>query len=49
MVNFAAGRTRANNAVVELGAQGQLAVRNDMAPGVTGSAHVVMDVFGYFR
>jgi hypothetical protein len=48
VVNFAAGRTRANNAVVELGAQGQVAVRNDMA-AVAGSAHMVMDVFGYFR
>jgi hypothetical protein len=48
-VNFAAGRNRANNAIITLGSQGGLTVRNDMAPGVTGSAHVVVDVFGYFR
>jgi hypothetical protein len=49
VLNFRAARTRANNAVVSLGAQGQIAVRNDMGPGAMGTAHLVMDVFGYFR
>jgi hypothetical protein len=48
-LNFAAGRTRANNAVVPLGAGGGLGVRCDMAPGSSGSTHFVLDVTGYFQ
>jgi hypothetical protein len=48
-VNFAAGRTRANISMVTLGVGGAITVRNDMPAGVTGSAHVVGDVFGYYR
>jgi hypothetical protein len=45
-VNFRANVTRANNAVVALGAGGAVAARNGMA---TGSSHLVLDVSGYFR
>jgi uncharacterized repeat protein (TIGR01451 family) len=48
-VNFAAGRSRANNAIVAPGAAGQIDVRCDMPPGSTASTHFVLDVFGYFR
>jgi hypothetical protein len=47
-VNFVPGRTRANNAVVALGADGQLAVQCDMPAGSTGTTHLVLDVYGYF-
>ncbi|HET8647467.1 MAG TPA: Calx-beta domain-containing protein, partial [Vicinamibacteria bacterium] len=46
VINFVASRARANNAIARLGSLGQLTVRNDMT---SGSAHVVLDVFGYFR
>jgi hypothetical protein len=45
-INFRAARARANNAMVMLGAGGQLTVQNDMT---AGTAHVVLDVVGYFR
>jgi hypothetical protein len=48
-INFTAGRTRANNAVMPLGTDGQVDVRCDMAPGSTATTHFVLDVFGYFR
>jgi hypothetical protein len=48
-LNFRAGRTRANNALVALGTQGRITVQNDMPGSVTGTAHVVLDVLGYFR
>lgn len=46
-INFRAGQTRANNAVVPLAADGSagFGVRND-APG---TVHLVVDVNGYFR
>jgi hypothetical protein len=44
-INFAAGRVRANNTTVLLGAAGQATVQNDM---VTGQTHVIVDVFGYY-
>jgi hypothetical protein len=46
VINFAAGRTRANNAIIGLAGDGRLAIRNDMP---AGSVHVVMDVTGYFQ
>lgn len=46
VLNFAAGATRANNAVVGLDAAGQVAVFNGMA---SGTAHLVLDVVGYFE
>ena len=48
-INFAPGRTRANNTVVAVGATGQVAVQCDMPPGSTGSTHLVLDVYGYFK
>jgi hypothetical protein len=46
LLNFAAGQTRANNAVVSLASDGSgtFAVRN----ASLGTAHVVVDVAGYF-
>ena len=44
-LNFRTGRTRTNNAVVNLGA-GALAVRADLP---AGSVNVVLDVVGYFE
>jgi large repetitive protein len=48
-LNFAAGRTRSNNALVAVGTDGQLAVRCDMPGAAAGSTHLVLDVFGYFK
>jgi uncharacterized repeat protein (TIGR01451 family) len=45
-VNYSAGQTRANNVVVHLNLEGQLAVRCSQASGV---AHLVIDVNGYFE
>jgi glucose/arabinose dehydrogenase len=45
-VNFASGQTRANNARVRLGGTGALAVFCSMA---SGTAHVVLDVVGFFE
>jgi hypothetical protein len=45
-VNFRTSRTRANNAIVGLGAGGTVGVRCDME---SGSTHMVLDVFGYFQ
>jgi hypothetical protein len=44
-LNFRAGQTRANNAVVALSDQGEVAAYE----GSTGDAHFVLDVVGYFR
>ena len=46
-INFAAGATRANNAIFSLGIDGTLAV----TPAVTGNGtvHVILDVSGYFQ
>ena len=46
VLNFNAGATRANNAIVALSAAGQMAVYNGMAVGTTD---VVVDVVGYFE
>lgn len=46
-VNFNAGKSRANNAIVGLGVGGKLAVGAAMPAG--GTAHLVLDLFGYFR
>jgi subtilisin family serine protease len=42
--NYVAGQTRANNAVAPLSTGGQMAVRCS-----SGTAHVIVDVNGYFR
>src|SRR5262249_26204559 len=48
-INFGAGHGPANNAVIPLGAGGQISVRCDMPPGSTGTTHFVFDVTGYFK
>jgi hypothetical protein len=45
-LNYRAGQTRANNAVVGLSGAGQLVIRNGQH---SGSAHVVLDVTGYLE
>jgi Right handed beta helix region len=45
-LNYVAGQTRANNAIALLSASGKVAVRCSQ---VSGSAHVVLDVNGYFE
>lgn len=45
-ISYGAGRTRANNAMAALGSSGGLAVRCDQA---SGTAHVIIDVSGYFE
>jgi hypothetical protein len=45
-INFAAGQTRANNAVLPLDGVGRLGVRCAQASGTT---HFLLDVTGYFR
>jgi hypothetical protein len=47
-INFAAGTTRANNAILPLGTGGQVTVQCDMPPGSTGTTHLLLDVSGYF-
>jgi hypothetical protein len=44
-INFSAGLTRANNAISQLGPEGDLALLLSSAP----SAHVIVDVNGYFE
>ena len=45
-VNYGAGQTRANNAVVALGLAGDIAVRFVLP---SGTAHFILDVNGYFE
>jgi hypothetical protein len=45
-VNYRSGQTRANNAIVAIGALGQITVRSAQA---SGTAHVILDVNGYFE
>jgi hypothetical protein len=45
-LTFAVGQTRANNAVIELGTSSGLTVKNGIT---TGTAHVILDVNGYFQ
>jgi hypothetical protein len=45
-LNYTAGLTRANNAIVGLGGAGEIAVRVSQA---SGTAHVIVDVDGYFE
>jgi Calx-beta domain len=49
VLNFTAGRTRANNAVALAGAGGKVWVKCDMPAGSAGSVHLVLDLYGYFR
>lgn len=43
-LNYRNGRTRANNAVVEVASDGMIALRNVGAP-----THFLIDVTGYFQ
>jgi hypothetical protein len=45
-VNYIAGATRGNNAIVPLNALGEMAVRCAQA---SGTAHFILDVNGYFQ
>jgi uncharacterized repeat protein (TIGR03803 family) len=45
-INYSTGQTRANNAIAAPDASGNLTVRCDQA---SGTAHVVLDVNGYFK
>jgi hypothetical protein len=45
-INYTANQTRANNAVVSLGADGALMVYVSQPSGTT---HIVIDVNGYFQ
>jgi bacillolysin/thermolysin len=45
MLNFSAGQTRANNAIIPLGTGGDVNVFGGLP---SGSAHVILDVNGYF-
>lgn len=45
-INFKASQVRGNNAVVKVGAGGQISVYSGLA---SGSVHVIIDVAGYFE
>ena len=45
-INYRAGQTRANNAVVLLGTSGQVSVQCDQA---TGEVDLIIDTVGYFE
>lgn len=45
-INYGAGKTRANSAIVTLGASGDVAVRCSQA---SGTVHLILDVTGYFQ
>jgi glucose/arabinose dehydrogenase len=45
-INFRAGQTRANNAILTLGPSGDIVVRNAI---VSGSVHFILDVNGWFQ
>jgi hypothetical protein len=45
-INFRAGQTRANNAIVPLGAGGTMSVVDGQPSGTT---HFILDVNGYFQ
>ena len=47
-INFSAGQTRANNAIIALSSNGSghLSVKNDQ---FAGTVHLLLDVTGYFK
>jgi hypothetical protein len=46
VINFRAGQTRANNAVLALNSTGDVTVRYDAA---SGNVHLLLDVTGYYE
>jgi hypothetical protein len=48
-INFRAGETRGNNAVVGLGPAGEIHLHYQQATESGGTVHVVIDVAGYFE
>jgi hypothetical protein len=47
VINFVAGQTRANNAIVALGSSAGISIRDDQPPQAT--VHLILDVNGYFQ
>jgi len=45
-LNWSAGQTRANNAIIALGSSADLTVHPDQA---AGTVHLIIDVNGYFQ
>jgi hypothetical protein len=45
-INYSAGQTRANNAIVQVGTDGSIAVTCGQLSGTT---HFIIDVVGFFR
>jgi hypothetical protein len=45
-INYSAGQTRANNAIVQVGTNGSIATTCGQSSGIT---HFIIDVVGYFR
>ena len=45
-INYSAGQTRSNNAILPLNALGEAVVR---CTQVSGTAHFILDVNGYFE
>jgi hypothetical protein len=48
-MNFSTGIIRANNAIVPLGAGGQITIQNDMPINSSGNTNLIIDVYGYFQ
>jgi hypothetical protein len=44
-INYAPGKTRANNLTVNFSASGQVTIRCDQA---SGTVHMILDVAGYY-
>ena len=47
-INYAGGQTRANNAIIQLSAGGQVDALAIMMTAPVGTVHLVLDVYGYF-
>ena len=48
-INFHGGAIRANNGVIPVGVSGQMSALLDMPAGSTATAHLVIDVYGFFQ
>jgi hypothetical protein len=48
-INYSAGQTRSNNAIVALGGSGSLGTLDVYVAQGSGTVHLVVDVVGYFR